>query len=360
MKKMILIIAILASAWFGYQAMQPQGKVKAQAKLVPNVVIATAAIAPVRDEVETIGTNKAYESVTITPKVTDVVISLKFDDGDIVKKGDLLVQLQNAEQIAQVKVAQVKLSDNHREFNRISSLVTSRTVAELERDRLQTLIDTTRAELEQAQSSLNDRSILAPFNGRLGLRQVSVGSLVTPGTEITTLDNISTIKLDFSVPERFIQDLLPGKLVEAKAVAFPDFTFKGVVTSIDSRVNPTTRAVIVRAEIPNPELRLLPGMLMKVKLIKRSREALMLPESAIIPLQNNHFVYSVNKDNVVERKQVTIGIRTRGWVEILEGIDIGENVVIRGLLKVHPGDVVKTELAEKFSYLSDANAEPSV
>lgn len=365
MKKMILIIAILASAWFGYQAMQPQEMGKAKAKLVPNVVIATVAMAPIRDEVEAIGTNKAFESVTITPKVTDMVTALKFDDGDIVKRGDLLVQLQNAEQLAKVKVAQVKVSEHQREFARISSLVTSRTVAELERDRLQSLIDTTRAELEQAQASLSDRSILAPFNGRLGLRQISVGSLVTPGTVITTLDDISKIKLDFSVPERFIQALAPGKHVEATAVAFPDETFKGVVTSIDSRVNPTTRTVIVRAEVPNPHLRLLPGMLMKVKLIKRSREALMLPESAIIPIQNDHYIYSVNADNVVERKQVTIGLRTRGWVEIIDGVVLGENVVIRGLLKVHPGDKVTTQLAENFSYLSDANtavvrAEPNV
>lgn len=365
MKKIIIIIAVLAATWFGYQALQPQVLQKTSLKLKPNVVIATAAMAPVRDEVEAIGTNRAFESVTITPKVTDMVTALKFEDGDIVKKGELLVQLQNAEQIAKVKVAKVKVTDNLREFDRISSLVTSRTVAELERDRLQTLIDTTKAELEQAQSSLNDRSIYAPFNGRLGLRQVSVGSLVTPGIVITTLDDISTIRLDFSVPERFIQDLQPGKAVEAKAVAFPDELFKGVVKTIDSRVNPITRAVTVRAEIPNPQLRLLPGMLMKVKLIKRSREALMLPESAIIPIQTNHYVYSVNSENRIERKQVTLGIRTRGWVEILEGIELGESVVIRGLLKVHPGDEVETQQAEKFSYLtgnkgSETDAEPSV
>ncbi|QYJ80147.1 efflux RND transporter periplasmic adaptor subunit [Shewanella acanthi] len=360
MKKIMITGAIVASAWFGYQAMQPKVMETSRVKLVPNVVIATVQMAPVRDEVEAIGTNKAYESVTITPKVTDVVTSLKFDDGDIVKKGDLLVQLQNAEQIAKVKAAQVKVADNQRELARISSLVSSRTVAELERDRLQTLIDTTRAELEQAQSALNDRSIVAPFNGRLGLRQVSVGSLVSPGTEITTLDDISKIKLDFSVPERFIQDLQPGKQVEAKAVAFPVEIFKGKVISIDSRVNPTTRAVIVRAEIPNPKLRLLPGMLMKVKLIKRSREAIMLPESAIIPLQKSHYVYSVNSDNVIERKAVQIGIRTRGWVEILDGLEIGENVVIRGLLKVRPGDTVKTQVSEKFTYLTEDDAEPNV
>lgn len=360
MKKIMILITLVVAAWFGYQALQPQEVATAQVKIMPNVVIATAVMAPIRDEVEAIGTNKAFESVTITPKVTDMVTALKFDDGDIVKKGALLVQLQNAEQIAKVKAAQFKVSDNQREFARIRSLVTSRTVAELERDRLQTLIDTTRAELEQAQASLNDRTILAPFNGRLGLRQISVGSLVSPGTVITTLDDISKIKLDFSVPERFIQDLAPGKDVEAKAVAFPDVIFKGVVTSIDSRVNPTTRTVIVRAEIPNPELRLLPGMLMKVKLIKRSREALMLPESAIIPIQNSHYVYSVNADKVIERKQVTIGIRTRGWVEILDGLALGESVVIRGLLKVHPGDKVQTEFAEKFSYLADTSTEPRV
>ncbi|MGL4713163.1 MAG: efflux RND transporter periplasmic adaptor subunit, partial [Shewanella sp.] len=262
MKKIILIIAILAAAWFGYQAMLAQDIIASKIKLIPTVVIATAAMVPIRDEVEAIGTNKATESVTITPKVTDVVIALKFDDGDVVKKGELLVQLQDAEQIAKVKAVQVKVSDHQRELARISSLVISRTVAELERDRLQTLIDTTRAELEQAQASLNDRSIFAPFTGRLGLRQISVGSLVSPGTVITTLDDIAKIKLDFSVPERFIQALEPGKKVEAQAVAFPDVTFKGMVTSIDSRVNPTTRTVLVRAEIPNPDLRLLPGMLM--------------------------------------------------------------------------------------------------
>ncbi|MGL5393270.1 MAG: efflux RND transporter periplasmic adaptor subunit, partial [Shewanella sp.] len=281
--------------------------------------------------------------------ITDMVTELRFADGDIVQKGALLVPLQNAEQLAKVKAAEVKVAEHQRELNRISSLVSQRTVAALERDRLQSLIDTTRAELEQAQSALNDRRILAPFNGRLGLRQVSVGSLVTPGTAITTLDDLSKIKLDFSVPERFLQDLQPGKPVEAQAIAFAGEIFKGVVTSIDSRVDPKTRAVMVRAEIPNPQLRLLPGMLMKVKLIQRSREALQLPEAAIIPLQHNHFVYTVNGEQVIERKQVQLGSRTRGWVEVQAGLSEGEQVVIRGLLKVNPGDKVTTQLAEKLT-----------
>lgn len=360
MKKIIFIAIALGLSVFAYQQMQVEKRVQARSKPVPNVVVAKATMESIRDEVEALGTVKAYESLTITSKVTDIVTKLNFNDGEIVKKGALLVQLQNDEQSAKVQAASIQLREHTREFDRISSLVTSQTVAALERDRLQTLIDTARALLEQAQSALRDRAIIAPFSGRLGLRQISVGTLATPGTEITTLDDISTIKLDFSVPERFLQQLKPGKSVEASAVAYPDMLFKGLVTSIDSRVNPTTRAVIVRAEIPNSDLQLLPGMLMKVKLIKQKREALMLPESAIIPIQDKHYIYTVSSDNKVEQHPVTLGLRTRGWVEILDGVALGQQVIIRGILKVRPGDEVKVEFNEKFTFKSAVEAGANV
>ncbi|MFS1422677.1 efflux RND transporter periplasmic adaptor subunit [Shewanella sp. 10N.286.48.B5] len=357
MKKIIILLVALLIGWFTYQSMKPTEEAKVRAKPIPNVVVAKVAMLPVRDEVEAIGTNKAFESITITPKITEKIADIKFNDGDVVKKGDLLVQLRNREQLAKVKAAEFKVSDNLRELDRIRSLVTSKTVAELERDRLQTLIDTTRAELEQAKAALGDRAIHAPFSGRLGLKLVSVGSLVSPGTQISTLDDVSKIKLDFSVPERFIQQLKLGKTVEAKAIAYPDRIFKGVVTSIDTRVNPTTRAVVVRAIIANDDAALLPGMLMKVKLIKQNRETLLLPESAIIPIQSKHYVYTVNEENIVERKEVIIGIRNRGWVEILDGVGIGQSVIIRGLLKVRPGDEVTTQAAEAFNFANVADVE---
>jgi membrane fusion protein, multidrug efflux system len=360
MKKIIPLVVLLAAGLFVYLNSQPQPTQTSRPRPVPNVVVAKAAIQTVRDEVEALGTVKAFESVTITSKVTDVVTNLNFNDGDVVTKGSLLVQLQDAEQAAKVKVAKVKVAEHRRELDRISELVSNRTVAELERDRLQTLYDTARAELEQAQAALQDRRISAPFGGRLGLRQLSVGTLATPGTTMTTLDDISTIKLDFSVPERFLLELAPGKSVEASAVAYPDKLFSGKVSSIDSRVNPTTRAVTVRAELANPEMQLLPGMLMKVRLIKEQRQALLLPESALVPIQAQHFVYLVNGENRVERKQVTLGLRTRGWVEIISGVEPDEQVIIRGLLKVRPGDEVKTQLSENFSFNSALDAETSV
>ncbi|MCG9714663.1 efflux RND transporter periplasmic adaptor subunit [Shewanella insulae] len=359
MKKTIIISMLLAAGaatyYFTQQTDSPKGP---RTRPTPNVVIAKAEMQPIRDEVEALGTGKANESITVTPKVTDMVTEINFDDGQMVDKGRLLVRLQDREQSARVTVARVKMKDHQRELARISSLVTSQTVAALERDRLQTLIDTAKAELEQAESALKDRRILAPFSGRLGLRQVSKGSLVTPGTVITTLDDISTIKLDFSVPERFLQSLAIGKSVEASAVAFEGELFTGKVVSVDSRVNPTTRAVTVRAEIPNKDLRLLPGMLMKVKLIKQSRNALIIPEAAIIPIQRDHFVYLVNDENVVERRQVQLGLRKRGWVEIVDGVEVGEQVMVRGILKVRPGDTVKVQYSEHFSFNQQAKVEP--
>lgn len=351
-----MFLAAIAAYYYANQNVKQS---EAQSRPIPNVVISKAELQPIRDEVEALGTAKANESISVTPKVTDVITELNFNDGEIVKKGRLLVRLQDREQLASVTVAKVKMQDHKRELARISSLVTNQTIAELERDRLITLIDTAKAELEQAESALKDRHILAPFSGRLGLRQVSLGSLVSPGTVITTLDDISVIKLDFSVPERFLQSIAIGKSIEATAVAFDNQIFKGKVVSVDSRINPVTRAVVVRAEIPNQELQLLPGMLMKVKLIKQSRNGLIIPESAIIPIQNNHFVYLVNEENVVERRQVKLGIRKRGWVEIIDGIAIGEQIMTRGILKVRPGDKVKVELSEHFSFKQQAKVGPT-
>ncbi|RPA56738.1 efflux RND transporter periplasmic adaptor subunit [Shewanella vesiculosa] len=359
MKKIIVLIVIVLTALLAYNLMSPEEAIVQRPRPIPNVVVAKVAIMPIRDEVEALGTGKAYESIIVTSKVTEIITKIDFNDGDLVEKGALLVQLRNEEHKAKLAVTEIKLVENLRELDRIRSLVTSKTIAELERDRLQSLIDTTRAEVQQAKAALEDRAIKAPFAGKLGLRQVSVGSLVTPGEQISTLDDVSKIKLDFSVPERFIQELQPGKLVEARAVAYPEQIFKGVVTSIDTRVNPDTRAVIVRAVMPNDDYKLLPGMLMKVRLIKQSREALLLPEAAIIPIQNKHFVYFVNAENKVEQIEVTLGTRSRGWVEIAKGLDVGQQIIIRGILKVRPGDTVKVQQAENFTFAQVEGMETS-
>ena len=135
--------------------------------------------------------------------------------------------------------------------------------------------------------------ITAPFAGRVGLRNVSLGGLVNPGAVITTLDDLSVVKLDFSVPEVFLATLKPGLTVEARSDAYPGDSFSGKVASIDTRVDPTTRSVAIRALIDNREARLRPGMFMTLKLVRSEGDALMLPEQAIVPENERHYVFVV-------------------------------------------------------------------
>ena len=349
MKKIIIYIVFFGIALGCNAATQANNKSQ-KSNTPPIVVVKPATYSLLNDEIEALGNIVASESIIVTSKVAEIVTSINFDDGEKVEKGQLLVQLRDAEQRAQLRVAEVNLRNNERELNRIKTLVEEQSVAELEQDRLQTDIDTAKATKDSALADLKDRQIKAPFSGVLGLRNISVGSLVTQGSQITTLDNISTLKLDFTIPERYLQVLKPGKIVKASAVAYPDEVFKGKVKSIDTRIDPTTRAVVVRAILHNPKFKLLPGMLMTIDLIKQTKKALIIPESAIIPRQDRHYVYVVNHKNEVVQQQVKIGLRKLGIVEILNGLHEGDKVITRGFLKVRPGDTVRPQNDENFTY----------
>ncbi len=350
MKKIILSVLCLSLAFGLSQPLKAKNNNKQKSETLPTVVVKPATYTLLNDEIEALGNIEASESIIVASKVTEIVNKIYFDDGEKVEKGKLLIQLRDAEQRAQYRVALVNLKNNERELNRIRKLVEEKSVAELEQDRLQTKIDTAKADRDSALADLDDRRIVAPFSGVLGLRKISVGTLVSPGTEITTLDNISTLKLDFTIPERYLQVLKPGKVVEASAIAYPGEVFKGKVKTIDTRIDPVTRAVVVRALLDNSESKLLPGMLMTIDLIKDTKKALIIPEAAIIPRQDRHYVYIVNDKNEVVQQQVEIGLRKLGIVEITNGIKEGDRVITRGFLKVRPGDKVTPEDDENFTY----------
>ncbi|WP_417345477.1 efflux RND transporter periplasmic adaptor subunit [Ferrimonas sp.] len=315
----------------------------------PSVVVTQVAAESMRREVEALGTVKARESVVMSVKVTEKVEAVHFDDGQRVEAGTLLLTLSDGEQQAKLRAARANLQEQQREFNRIKDLVQAKTIASSELDRLATSVDVAKATLAQYQAELDARYLRAPFSGVLGFREVSPGTLVTPGTEVTTLDDIQVVKLDFPVPERFLSQLNPGRSVEATAAAFPERVFTGTVVSIDSRVDPVTRAVVVRANIENPDLALRPGMLMTLKLITEQRDTLVVPEESIIPLQQRHYLFVVTPDNRIEQREVEVGLRIRGRAEILSGVNAGEIVVTRGIMKVRPGQEVNTRSGEPFT-----------
>lgn len=308
------------------------------------VAVTTATLRPVawRDSIEALGTAQANESVTLTAKVSETVRKVAFESGDYVEAGQLLVDLSGNTQLAALEEAAAAYREAQRLFERQQDLASRQLIAASAFDTQRAARDSARARMDQVRAQLGDRAITAPFAGVLGLRQVSPGALVTPGTPIATLDDVSIIKLDFSVPETYLSLLAPGQAVSARSAAFAGRSFEGQVATVESRVDPVTRAVKVRALVPNPQRQLRPGMLMTVELFQPERQALAVPEIAIVQVGQASFLYRVQPGGSVAQVQVELGARRRGEVEIIPGKDsggirAGDRVVVDGTVKLRDG-----------------------
>jgi membrane fusion protein (multidrug efflux system) len=194
-----------------------------------------------------------------------------------------------------------------------------------------------RAQAAQARATIGDRIITAPFSGWVSLRNISTGAVVQAGTEIARISDISTIKLDFTVPETLLPALRPGLAIQAISAAFPGQPFYGTIHVIDPVLDPTTRAVKVRALLPNPGLRLKPGMLMTVRIDSAPRTALSVPELAVVGEGDDRFVYTIGPGGTAKRTPVRTGVRMNGRIEIAEGLKPGQKVVTEGVVKVTDG-----------------------
>jgi membrane fusion protein (multidrug efflux system) len=314
----------------------------------PASVVTTAIVnpAPWVDTIEALGTAKARESITLTAKITETVRRINFEDGQQVSAGDVLVELTSGQQVAALAEAQATYKDAERLMTRNLDLVRQGTVSRQVADTAKATHDSSKARVDLLRAQLSDRVVTAPFSGVLGLRQISVGALVTPGTVITTLDDIDAIKLDFAIPESMLAAVRPGHEVVGRSAAFPGREFHGKVLSLDSRVDPVTRAVQVRAEFPNKDHALRAGMLISAQVLREPRDALSVPEIAVVQVGNKSHVYRVKGDDTVEEVVVKLGARRRGEVEIVEGLAAGDRIVIDGTVKLRNGarinDAAKT------------------
>ena len=292
------------------------------------------------DRIEALGTTRANESARITAAVTEKVVAVHFEDGQQVAAGARLVTLRQEEEQAQRAAAREQLDEHKRELKRLETLLRENVIPQRDYDERLTLRNITRQRIREIEARISDRTIRAPFEGVLGLRQVSVGALVEPGDLITTIDDLSRIKLDFNVPATHLAILKPDAVIHAYSAGWGDQRFEGTVDTIGTRIDPETRSVLIRAVIPNREMRLRPGLLMTVELLNRERQALMIPEEALVPVQRRHFVLTVDAERVVQRREVVIGQRRSGMVEVTQGLAPGERVIIRGTTRVRPGQQV--------------------
>lgn len=335
---LVVLLLVVAATYFSFFH-EPEVEEQREQQAVP-VKVTEATVQPFRDIIEALGTAQANESVVITAQTQEKVTAVHFSDGQTVEAGELLVELDAREELARVQELKFRLAEANRQYQRLQDLRKQNAASAQQVEAQDVVVKEIVAELEVAETQLAQKQITAPFDGRLGIRQISVGSLVSPGEEITTLDDITPIKLDFSVPELFFASLAVGQKVTARSGAYPDRDFTGTIRSIDSRVDPLTRSIMVRAEVPNSEGLLRPGMLLRVQLLRSVDSVLQLPERAVVPLDTRHFVYVVGDDNIARERQITIGRRKPGSVEVTSGIEPGERVVADGLVRMRDGIAV--------------------
>lgn len=293
--------------------------------------------------IEALGTARANEAVAITALESEIVDSIAFDDGDLVKKGQLLVGLNNREEKARVNELEVNLQEAKRQLVRIRDLAKENAASAQLLDAQEARVNALAAQLEVANARLAELEIRAPFAGRLGIRRISIGALVKPGDVITTLDDLRQIKVDFSISESHLPDVARGQLVIAETVAYPGQAFRGEISSLDSRIDPVTRAVQVRAIIDNSDLKLRPGMLLQINLQKQVLNTLVLPEGALLPIQDKQYVYVIDSENKAHQTEVSVGRRKPGVAQILSGIQAGDKVVVEGTLRLSEGVQVRVQ-----------------
>ncbi len=340
-------LAVVCAGWAIYEskhdapadnaAMSGSGAGSTQA----SIRVVTAPVQQRRLDVglEAIGTAGANEAVDITAKTSNIITAIHFTDGQRVQEGQVLVELDRGTAEADLAAATAAFEESRSQFGRSRELLATQALSKAQHEQLEATMKSNEARVAAARSRLSDTYIRAPFTGHVGLRRVSVGALISPGTLITTLDDTATIKVDFSVPEAQVGALKAGQIVVARTNAYPGRQFSGRVLSVDSRVDPATRSVTVRAAVPNVGLALKPGMFLTVALSQDQRPALVIPEEALVPEQARQFVYLM-RGNAVEKREVTLGRREPGFVEITDGLGAGDRVVIEGTLKLRDGALV--------------------
>lgn len=294
----LALIALAVGAIFGLPELfgrsDSAGAATTRANVAPPVVVARVVHAPFADTLDALGTVQANESVEITSNRADHIVAIHFEDGQEVEANALLVETNAAEERALLAEAAALRDERQVSRDRSIELHSRQMISDRELNAAKTMLAAAEARVVAIEASIADRQVRAPFAGILGLRRVSVGAYVQPATVITTLDDLSVVKLDFTIPETWLPAVRAGQTVNATSDAWPDDVFRGEVTMLDTRLERSSRSATVRATLPNPDRKLRPGMLLKVRVERGEAPVLQIPEEAVIPVGNDHYVLRVS------------------------------------------------------------------
>lgn len=296
------------------------------------------------DTIDVLGVAKGRQSVTLSAATTQLVDKVRFTPGQQVAQGQVLLELKATEQDAGLAQSQAKALQAEREYGRWKTLSDKGFASKSALDQYEAAWISAKADVAAAKARQGDRVIRAPFAGVVGLSDIAPGALINPGAAIVTLDAIDTIRVDFQIPDAQLASVHEGQAITASVDAYPGEKITGRIAKLDTRIDERTRALTARAEFPNPNRKLKPGMMLRVAVARGTRQTLAAPESALAVQGDSAFVYVITQQGdktIAEQRPVTTGARQDGFVELKDGVTAGEKLVADGLNKIQPGQAVR-------------------
>jgi membrane fusion protein (multidrug efflux system) len=295
----------------------------------------------VKEDLQAVGALRSNESVMMRPEVAGRIAAIGFRDGQPVKRGQTLIQLDATLNEAEVAQARAELDLAASNLKRTEDLARKNFVSGSAQETAASNVEVLAAKLKLAEARLAKMRIVAPFDGVVGIRSVSIGDYVKDGADLVNIEDIGVLKADFRLPERYFTQLRAGQAVEVAADALPGARYKGTIEAINPRIDANGRSLELRARLSNADGRLRPGMFARVRVIVGERaNALLVPEEAIVPLGDDFFVYTV-VDGKANRVRVKLGVRRDSQVELLEGVKAGDKVVTAGMRVQRDGQPVR-------------------
>jgi len=346
----VIVIAAIAATQYSALRGLLGGKANAPSTTAPttagaaiSIDVASVTTGAVSTTVNAVGSLLADKSVTIQPEIAGIVSKVGFSEGGRVAADDIVIQLDSTILAAELDRAEAALALSQQNYNRAQTLAVQGSGTTRARDEAAAALSTARAELQLAKARLEKATIRAPFAGIVGLSNVTPGRFVAVGERIVNLESINPIKVDFRIPENFLQQLKISQTIAVSVDAFPNASFQGTVYAMDPLVDVNGRAVKLRARITNEDGGLKPGLFARVRLTLQQRpNAMLVPEAAMVPQGNDQFVYRV-VDNKAMYVKIRTGERRNAQVEVLEGLSVGDIVVVAGQVKLFDGASVKIE-----------------
>lgn len=291
-------------------------------------------------QVEAVGTLRANEAVVLKPELQGRVEKILFEEGQPVKAGQSMVQLDDDQYRAELAEAIANRDLSEANYRRTQELIKRKVTSQTDLDKARAELQANEARVALKREALSKMTLKAPFDGIAGLREVSVGEVVSPGQSLMQVVDIDPVKVDFRVPELYVGELRPGQSLQITLDAFPGESFRGEVYAVDPQIDPRGRSILLRATVPNSDARLRPGLFARVELVlERFDNAISVPEEAIVPRGDKQLVYRI-VDDKAEMVPVTLGIRRQAMVQVLDGLGPDDVVITAGQIKLRPGAAV--------------------